>query len=436
MAYTPRPPSLQTENMLRCAYRAGLSGKRLHGGWNTACSRDGGDAAIHSSRSGVCPVGKERLVHCFESSCVSVDGGGSDNTSGCASIKREPTHSLAAASCCREDGGGGGDSACGVYTSGSSRSGSCNTSDCTSIKQEPTHGLEEHWCRSEDNCGGGSHIVRGVFTSGNSRRGSCNTSDCASIKQEPTHGLEGDCCRSEDGCGGDSHIVRGVFTGGNNWRGSRNNDCASIKQEPTHVLEELCCCDEDGGCGGGSESACGVHMPCEHCRKLRATKVFLRRGGGEDSDMNTTALGGNASGNAARRPNRCTPVLLAFSLSPQAAFGGKAPHTRDGYQSPCEEGQMLLSQWKDVFPDLNYRNTTSTPIFSPHDQGSPCLRQEPQGFAREAFSGAGERAYVVDDVTWECLWGVDNECPSLQPSPTPMSTSSHSQTSELSRLLR
>ena len=40
LAYTPRPPSLETESMLRCAYRAGLSGEKLDGGWNRACSRD------------------------------------------------------------------------------------------------------------------------------------------------------------------------------------------------------------------------------------------------------------------------------------------------------------------------------------------------------------------------------------------------------------
>lgn len=41
VAYTPRPPSLVTENLLRCAYRVGLRGQRLDGEWSsvdTACS--------------------------------------------------------------------------------------------------------------------------------------------------------------------------------------------------------------------------------------------------------------------------------------------------------------------------------------------------------------------------------------------------------------
>lgn len=35
LAYTPRPPSLVTENMLRCAYRLGLRGQRLDGEWGS-----------------------------------------------------------------------------------------------------------------------------------------------------------------------------------------------------------------------------------------------------------------------------------------------------------------------------------------------------------------------------------------------------------------
>lgn len=34
LAYTPRSPSLVTENLLRCAYRVGLRGQRLDGDWS------------------------------------------------------------------------------------------------------------------------------------------------------------------------------------------------------------------------------------------------------------------------------------------------------------------------------------------------------------------------------------------------------------------
>lgn len=44
LAYTPRKPSIGTENMLRCAYRAGFMGEALlhdeRGGWNTGSGPD------------------------------------------------------------------------------------------------------------------------------------------------------------------------------------------------------------------------------------------------------------------------------------------------------------------------------------------------------------------------------------------------------------
>lgn len=46
LAYTPRPPSLATENMLRCAYRAGLAGRRLDGRWNDLSCSEGDSSTL------------------------------------------------------------------------------------------------------------------------------------------------------------------------------------------------------------------------------------------------------------------------------------------------------------------------------------------------------------------------------------------------------
>lgn len=43
LAYTPRPPSIATEIMLRCAYRVGLTGKILDGAWNIYNSSSSSD---------------------------------------------------------------------------------------------------------------------------------------------------------------------------------------------------------------------------------------------------------------------------------------------------------------------------------------------------------------------------------------------------------
>lgn len=79
LAYTPRPPSIVTDNMLRCAYRAGLKGIKLDAGWkcpNRKCGK-GTTNTIGStqSSSGNCnfEVAAAESTH---SNCKRVNGPG------------------------------------------------------------------------------------------------------------------------------------------------------------------------------------------------------------------------------------------------------------------------------------------------------------------------------------------------------------------------
>lgn len=172
----------------------------------------------------------------------------------------------------------------------------------------------------------------------------------------------------------------------NAYGGGINSGCAGIKREPTRLLEELCCCGTDGA---GTNNNRGVGI------------------------INNTPPRTNASENAVPRPKYCKPVLLAFSLSPKnAAHGGKVPYGGSDcdYQLPRISEHIWLSQWKGVFPDVNYRNPKRQSVSPPVDRKT-CPRQ---GFAREALCGIGEGVHVEDDVTWECLWGVGEGRPNLK----------------------
>lgn len=418
LAYTPRPPSVETESMLRCAYRAGLSGKKLDGAWNHACTRDdGGDDSYNDGDDddddgdydddGVQGLLNNRFPRDFpirgkntaiidssstaDRSCTSVNGrGGCVNSNACANTRGEPKCLLDELTCCIDSSA---DSSC-ASVSGCSRGG------CLRVKREPMHLLEEPSpCSENDN--GASSSCGAVDSCGN-----CVISRSADSSSVNSHG------------GGSGNFCR-----------------ACIKREPTRLLRELTPCgetndgDDDNDAYSSSSACCGA-KGCGRCRPRRsgccgAHSCGHCRGTRRGDNIGTdTPHRANRSGSAKAlryrrsasvpletpRPKRCTPVLLAFGLSPLVALGDKGPcSAEDGHQSPCISEQVWLSRWKDVFPDVNDRNRPK--VFSLVER-SLCLgqgQQQQQACVRAACPGIGEGIDVEDAVTWECLWGVDGE---------------------------
>ena len=441
--------------MLRCAYRAGLSGEKLDGGWNRACSRDyairgdddddddgsddddeekdddaDADGFVNNRSSRDCPGGRERTaVNSITGSRDDANGDdGDDDDDGNDDDDEEKDYDADADGfvnnrSSRDCPGGRESTAVNSITGSADWSctnvtgcGGCVNSTCGNVNKRETKRLLDELCCHIDSANSGCASIR-----------ECGGS-CSNVRREPIRLLEepNPCGDHDDGnssacCGSGSY---GQFNasvdascanacGG----GTSNTSCVHIKREPTRVLEELRPCGGNGDYG--TSSACFGAESCGHCRR-------------GDSVIVNTSHRANVSGNfaprlkryapallAEPRPKRCTPVLLAFGLSPRAALGDKVPRSADDYQSPCASEQKWLSRWKDVFPDVDYRNRPLASIV----ERSSCLRQgqqqqQQQARVRTACSGIGEETQVEDAVTWEYLWGVDveraqasNHCP-------------------------
>lgn len=102
LAYTPRSPSLVTDNLLRCAYRAGLRGQRLDGEWSSVDSAGssgiaGGIGGRHGTndvrcRSGYGPAHRESELFSSEKNVLlKEDGKGNNDDKTAEDRKRGPS---------------------------------------------------------------------------------------------------------------------------------------------------------------------------------------------------------------------------------------------------------------------------------------------------------------------------------------------------------
>ena len=256
LVYTPRPPSIETENMLRCAYRAGLSGKKLDGGWNRACTRDNDDGhgnnddddavndggndedddddadGIVRNRYRDYPVGLKRT-------------GSSSSSSSSSSADR---------SCKDVDIGGGRISSTGAHTN-----------------RKPMRLSDERSCYIGSNSAEWS--CAGVSGCGGS---------CPNVKLESTHLLEElsqcgknretcSCCGLDSSCGNCTPTSSADSNGVNSCGGTITHESyVSAKREPTRLPGELTPCGENGDydIDGNRVAYCGEDGR-GHCRRKR-----------------------------------------------------------------------------------------------------------------------------------------------------------------------